>query len=123
MKTEAFRQFIQFIKRQPKPFKVNMIRASSQTFLRYMTNQSQSVYILRLGATPFLFMVVFLPAMVLSYGNRLHLSRPAEKKKMWFYLTDHKINKINLATEDTENTETNREKTKSSHQLPGKWHQ
>jgi len=44
---------ISFIKRQKKPFKVNMVRASAQSFLLYLTKQYQSIYIRSLGASPF----------------------------------------------------------------------
>lgn len=44
---------IQFVSRQEKSFKVNMLRAASQTFLRTLTRQYQSIYIIALGATVF----------------------------------------------------------------------
>jgi MFS family permease len=44
---------LRFVGRQEKPFKVNMLRAASETFLRTLTLQYQSIYILALGATPF----------------------------------------------------------------------
>jgi len=53
LKSEAFEKLVRFIKRQPKPFKVNMARASSNTFLTRLTDQFRSIYVLRLGATPF----------------------------------------------------------------------
>lgn len=49
---EVMKKGLDFIKRQKRPFKVNMIRASANTFLRQLTAQYRSVYILRLGATP-----------------------------------------------------------------------
>ncbi|RLE47445.1 MAG: hypothetical protein DRJ18_03230 [Candidatus Methanomethylicota archaeon] len=42
-----------FIKRQKKPFKVNMVRVSLNTLLSSLTQQYQSVYIVEKGATPF----------------------------------------------------------------------
>jgi len=53
LKSEVFENLVKFIKKQPKPFKVNMARASSNTFLTKLTEQFRSIYILRLGATPF----------------------------------------------------------------------
>ena len=53
LKIEAFKKLVKFIKRQPKPFKVNMVRSSSKTFLTNLTDQFRSIYVLRLGATPF----------------------------------------------------------------------
>jgi len=53
LKSEAFEKLVKFIKRQPKPFKVNMVRSSSKTFLTNLTDQFRSIYVLRLGATPF----------------------------------------------------------------------
>lgn len=50
---ELLENLAKFIERQPKPFKVNMIRASAGAFLDNLTKQYRSVYILRLGATPF----------------------------------------------------------------------
>jgi MFS family permease len=49
----VFRRGIDFIKRQEKPFKVNLVRAAANTFLRHMTLQYQSIYILKLGASVF----------------------------------------------------------------------
>ena len=51
--SEVFEKLIKFVKKQPKPFKVNMARSSSNTFLTRLTDQFRSIYILRLGATPF----------------------------------------------------------------------
>ncbi len=53
LKSEVIKRVINFVKRQQKPFKVNMARASAGAFLRCLTGQYQSTYILRLGATPF----------------------------------------------------------------------
>ena len=53
MKSEVIKKLTKFIERQPKPFKVNMARASADTFLNNLTKQFRSIYILRLGATPF----------------------------------------------------------------------
>jgi MFS family permease len=44
---------VHFISRQEKPFKVNMLRASGSYFLRSLTIQYQSIYIVALGATAF----------------------------------------------------------------------
>ncbi|RLI21795.1 hypothetical protein DRO47_03375 [Candidatus Bathyarchaeota archaeon] len=43
---------LDFIKRQKKPFKVNLVRVSLNTFLLSLTRQYQSVYIVEKGATP-----------------------------------------------------------------------
>ncbi len=43
---------INFVKRQQKPFKVNMVRASFQRFLTTLTQNYQSIYIVSLGADP-----------------------------------------------------------------------
>jgi MFS family permease len=53
LKSEVLKNLVKFIKKQPKPFKVNMVRASSNTFLAKLTDQFRSIYVLRLGATPF----------------------------------------------------------------------
>jgi len=53
LKSRTLKKLVAFIKRQPKPFKVNMARASADVFLNNLTLQFRSVYILRLGATPF----------------------------------------------------------------------
>jgi MFS family permease len=53
LKSEVIKNLVKFIKKQPKPFKVNMARASSNTFLAKLTDQFRSIYVLRLGATPF----------------------------------------------------------------------
>jgi len=51
--SEAIKKVIEFVRRQQKPFKVNMARAAANTFLNRLTRQYRSIYILRLGATPF----------------------------------------------------------------------
>ncbi len=53
LKCEALEKLFGFIKKQPKPFKVNVARSSSTSFLTRLTIQFRSIYILRLGATPF----------------------------------------------------------------------
>ncbi len=53
MKSDIIKNLAEFIRRQQKPFKVNMVRASTGTFLNNLTAQNQSIYILSLGATPF----------------------------------------------------------------------
>jgi len=53
LKSEAFEKFVKFIKRQPRPLRVNIGRASSNTFLTTLTDQFRSAYVLRIGATPF----------------------------------------------------------------------
>ena len=52
MVSDVIKRGLAFIRRQQRPFKVNMIRASTNTFLQQLTTQYRSVYILRLGATP-----------------------------------------------------------------------
>lgn len=44
---------LNFVGRQKKPFKINMLRVSAQNFLLWLTRQYQSIYIVELGATPF----------------------------------------------------------------------
>ena len=53
LKSEAIKKVMKFVRRQQKPFKVNMARASASAFLNRLTRQYRSIYILRLGATPF----------------------------------------------------------------------
>lgn len=53
LRSETIKKVIEFVRRQQKPFKVNMARAAANTFLDRLTRQYRSVYILRLGATPF----------------------------------------------------------------------
>jgi len=53
LKNTSLNKLVKFVKRQPKPFQVNMLRASGNTFLNGLTDQFRSVYILRLGATAF----------------------------------------------------------------------
>ena len=50
---EIIKNLAKFIERQPKPFRINMIRAAAGSFLSNLTAQYRSIYILRLGATPF----------------------------------------------------------------------
>jgi len=50
---DAIRNLAKFIDRQPKPFKINMIRAAAGSFFSNLTTQYRSIYVLRLGATPF----------------------------------------------------------------------
>lgn len=45
-------RLVNFIKRQERPFKVNMVRASFQYFLTCLTQQYQPIYIVGLGADP-----------------------------------------------------------------------
>ena len=44
LKSEAFEKLVGFIKKQPKPFKVNMARSSSNAFLTKLTDQFRSIY-------------------------------------------------------------------------------
>jgi MFS family permease len=53
MKIRAIGRAISFVKRQEKPFKVNMVRASFQHLFISLTQQYQSIYIVGLGADPF----------------------------------------------------------------------
>ena len=53
MKRNRVQKGVDFIGRQQKPFKVNLVRAASQSFLTYLLRQYQPLYILRLGATSF----------------------------------------------------------------------
>jgi MFS family permease len=53
LRSEPIKKVIEFVRRQQKPFKVNMVRAAANTFLNHLTRQYRSIYILRLGATPF----------------------------------------------------------------------
>lgn len=52
MSRKAIRKAIDFFNRQEKPFKVNLVRAGSGYFLRSLSQQYQSIYVLGLGATP-----------------------------------------------------------------------
>ncbi len=52
LRNTAIERLLEFVRRQSKPFKVNMLRASAQSFLSNLTSQFQAIYILRLGATP-----------------------------------------------------------------------
>ena len=53
MKRNAIQKGVDFIGRQQEPFKVNLVRATSQSFLTHLVRQYQPIYILRLGATNF----------------------------------------------------------------------
>jgi MFS family permease len=53
LRYSALARLLGFIKRQPRPFRINMIRTSAYTFLSGLTSQFQAIFILRLGATPF----------------------------------------------------------------------
>lgn len=53
MKRNPIQKGVHFIGRQQEPFKVNLIRAASQSFLTHLIRQYQPIYILRLGATNF----------------------------------------------------------------------
>lgn len=52
LKGEAIKKLAEFVRRQQRPFKVNMARASAGAFLNNLTRQYRSIYVLRLGATP-----------------------------------------------------------------------
>ena len=49
----VIKKVVEFVRGQQKPFKVNLVRASANTFLTRLTQQYRSIYILRLGATAF----------------------------------------------------------------------
>jgi len=51
--SKAVLRGIHFVVKQEKAFKINMLRAASQYFLRTLTLQYQSIYIVALGATAF----------------------------------------------------------------------
>ncbi len=53
MNMHILRKGIEFIRRQKKPFKINMLRASFTYFLVTLVIYYQSIYIIALGATPF----------------------------------------------------------------------
>jgi hypothetical protein len=44
MKIEAVEKALDFIRRQEKPFKVNLVRASFQNFLILLTQQSAPIH-------------------------------------------------------------------------------
>jgi len=50
--TNALQKGINFIKRQERTFKINLMRVSSQNFFLYLTQQYQSIYATLLGADP-----------------------------------------------------------------------
>ena len=52
MKIRVIDRAVSFIKRQERPFKVNMVRAAFQYFLTCLTQQYQPIYIVGLGADP-----------------------------------------------------------------------
>lgn len=52
MAANVIKKAISFIKKQKKPFKVNMVRVSFQNFFISLTRQYQSIYIVNLGADP-----------------------------------------------------------------------
>lgn len=52
MNIRVVEKAISFVKRQRKPFKVNMVRASLQNFFISLTRQYQPIYIVGLGADP-----------------------------------------------------------------------
>jgi len=52
MSGKTVQRAIDFIKRQEKPFKVNLVRAGSHYFLSSLSQQYQSIYVVGLGATP-----------------------------------------------------------------------
>ena len=53
MKISLIGRAISFVKRQEKPFKVNMLRASFQHLFISLTQQYQPIFIVGLGADPF----------------------------------------------------------------------
>jgi ACS family hexuronate transporter-like MFS transporter len=53
MKISLIGRIISFVKRQEKPFKVNMVRASFQHLFTSLTQQYESIFIVSLGADPF----------------------------------------------------------------------
>jgi MFS family permease len=50
--TNSLQKGIDFIKRQERTFKINLMRVSSQNFFLYLTQQYQSIYATLLGADP-----------------------------------------------------------------------
>jgi len=52
MKIRVFERVASFMKRQERPFKVNMVRAGFQYFLTCLIQQYQPIYIVGLGANP-----------------------------------------------------------------------
>ncbi len=53
MKIKVIERAVDFVKRQEKPFKVNMGRTAFQQFFISLTKQYQPIYIIGLGADPF----------------------------------------------------------------------
>jgi MFS family permease len=53
MKTKVIERAVSFVKRQEKPFKVNMVRAAIGHVFFSLTQQYQPIYITGLGADPF----------------------------------------------------------------------
>ena len=52
MKIRVIERMVSFIKRQERPFKVNMVRAAFQYFFISLTQRYQPIYIVGLGADP-----------------------------------------------------------------------
>jgi MFS family permease len=52
MKKRMVEKVVSFIKRQERPFKVNMVRAAFQYFFTSLTQRYQPIYIVGLGADP-----------------------------------------------------------------------
>jgi MFS family permease len=52
MKIRVIGRVVSFIKRQERPFKVNMVRAAFQYFFTSLTQRYQPIYIVGLGANP-----------------------------------------------------------------------
>ena len=50
---KTFQRGLNFLARQEKTFKTNLLRVSTQNFFLSLTQQFQSLYIVALGATPF----------------------------------------------------------------------
>ena len=50
--TNTLQKGINFIKRQERTFKINLMRVSAQNFFLYLTQQYQSIYTVLLGADP-----------------------------------------------------------------------
>lgn len=53
-KTGLISKWVGFLKRQETPFKVNILKNLAQRFATYLTFDYQSIYVLRLGASPLL---------------------------------------------------------------------
>ena len=52
MKIRVIERAVSFVKRQERPFKVNMVRAAFQYFFTCLIQQYQPIYIVGLGADP-----------------------------------------------------------------------